>query len=417
MFLRAQGVPPPRQKEREIRRIRTREDPQTVPRGEETTCIQMLAPVAILISRRMKPRQPSEGKTRLPASMATPVAIDLFCGAGGVTEGLKQAGFQVVGAVDVEATAVDTYRTNHPTVALWKRDICRLPVSTLMTRLRLVRGQLDLLAGCPPCQGFSTMRTHNRGSCVPDKRNELIFEFLRFVRVLYPKFVMLENVPGLSSDKRINRVCSELARLGYSHEKKIVDAADYGVPQRRRRFILVASRIGVLPLPKPRGRKETVRTAIGSLPCPRDSDDVLHNTTEHRAPHVVDLIRNIPRDGGSRSALPAKSQLPCHAKIRGFHDVYGRMAWDKVAPTITSGCTNPSKGRFLHPTQDRAITLREAAILQTFPRGYFFSVERGKEGAARLIGNALPPRMIREFAAAIRTRLLAANALDQAVDT
>lgn len=348
-------------------------------------------------------RPKSHSRTRAQSDRLT--AVDLFCGAGGLTLGLKQAGFQVLGAVDLDELAAETYRRNHRSVTLWNRDIRKLAVSEMMATLGLQRGELDLLAGCPPCQGFSTIRTHRRGSCVADERNELVFEFVRFVRVLRPRAVMLENVPGLSNDKRMQGICRTLTQLGYSWEKRIADAADFGVPQRRRRMLLVASRAGKPEIPLDGGKATTVRDAIGHLDRPNRSRDPMHNVFEERAPHVVELIRRIPKNGGSRSSLDPKLRLDCHVRTDGFYDVYGRMAWDRVAPTITSGCTNPSKGRFLHPSQNRAITPREAALLQTFPKGYFISMRRGKEHAAALVGNALPPRMIKVIACAIRSAL------------
>jgi DNA (cytosine-5)-methyltransferase 1 len=148
-----------------------------------------------------------------------------------------------------------------------------------------------------------------------------------------------------------------------------------------------------------------VRDAIGSLPAPGASGDPLHDLAEARSDRVRRLIAAVPADGGSRKDLDAEFTLPCHARLRGFFDVYGRMRWSEVAPTITGGCVNPSKGRFLHPDQDRAITLREAALLQSFPADYAFSMRRGKYAAAALIGNALPPEFIRRQGEAVRDLL------------
>jgi DNA (cytosine-5)-methyltransferase 1 len=339
----------------------------------------------------------------LEASSLT--AVDLFCGAGGLTVGLKNAGYRVLAAIDCYALATETYSSNHPDVLVLTKDIRRLPAAQFADMIGVKPGQLDLLAGCPPCQGFSTLRTRNRTLSAKDDRNELVFDFLRYISVLKPKMVLLENVPGLNSNYRMDRVCGKLTRLGYHLLRIIVDAADYGVPQRRRRMLLVASRL-FLPKPsRPCRRLKTVRDAIGRLPKPSDSRDPLHTECEQRSERVRAVIRRIPKNGGSRSSLPYRYQLPCHRRRRGFHDVYGRMAWDCVAPTITSGCTNPSKGRFIHPSQHRAITLREAALLQTFPTRYRISLSRGKEGAALLIGNAFPPAMIRTFAAQLRKQL------------
>lgn len=326
------------------------------------------------------------------------VAIDLFSGCGGLTVGLKQAGFRVIGAVDVDPLSVETYRANHPEVRIWQMDIRDIEVSELRELLGVEKGQLDLLAGCPPCQGFSTIRTLNGHRHVNDPRNDLVYELLRFVEGFHPKAVMMENVPGLAKDKRLRDVCRQLAKLGYSAHYRVLNAAEYGVPQRRSRMILLGSRLGPVEFTAPKSNRLTVRDAIGWLPEPGQSGDPLHDAPERRSQPVMDLIRRIPSNGGSRTDLGFDDQLDCHKKCNGFRDVYGRMAWDGVAPTITSGCINPSKGRFLHPVQHRAITLREAALLQSFPPEYSFSLSRGKYSVARLIGNALPPEFVRRHA-------------------
>jgi DNA (cytosine-5)-methyltransferase 1 len=310
-----------------------------------------------------------------------------------------------VGAVENDLLAVETYRRNHPGVRVWARDIRRVTARGVARALRLRPGDLDLLAGCPPCQSFSVMRTLNRGRRVRDpKQKDLVLDFLRFVRVLRPKLVLLENVPGLAADRRFALVRQALRRLGYATQSGVLDAADFGVPQRRKRLILVGSRIGFLRLPKGVGPRRTVRDAIAGLPPPGQSGDALHDHGERRDSRVRALIRRIPKNGGSRTALGDAEQLPCHKRLRGFYDVYGRLEWEGVAPTITSGFVNPSKGRFLHPSQDRTITVREAALLQGFPRGYWFSMRRGKYGAARLIGNALPPPFVRAIAGPLARR-------------
>ena len=329
--------------------------------------------------------------------MKTPTAIDLFSGCGGLTLGLKQAGFRVIGAVELDPLAVETYQSNHEHVRVWSQDICDLSVAEVRRKLKLRRGQLDLLAGCPPCQGFSTMTTLNGRRDTNDSRNDLVFQFVRFVRGLRPKAVMMENVPGLAKDGRLEQVVSELEAMGYRCTRDVLDAADYGVPQRRRRFILVAGRRGEIPFGRPARRKRTVKEAFQKLGR-RSKADPLHNLPETRSDKVKALIRRIPRDGGSRLDMGDEHQLDCHRKCDGFKDVYGRMAWNDVSPTITGGCCNPSKGRFLHPTKHRTITLREAALLQTFPPSYFFSLQRGKFPAAQMIGNALPPEFIRRHA-------------------
>jgi len=332
-------------------------------------------------------------------------AIDLFAGAGGLTEGLKQAGFRVIGAVEMNALAVETYQMNHPKVRLWHRDIRTLSGADIRRGLRIDKGDLDLLAGCPPCQGFSTMRTLNGGRIIDDVRNDLVFQFLRLIEELAPKTILMENVPGLASDRRMSIVRRVLRRLGYQSECSVLDAADFGVPQRRRRMILFASRSKSLKIRRRSIPRTTVRDAIYSLPKAGNSGDPLHDLPERRGANVMALIRDIPKDGGSRTDLGPDRQLACHIQCDGFKDVYGRMSWDSVAPTITTGCFNPSKGRFLHPAEDRNITLREAALLQTFPPEYRFSLRKGKTHAAVLIGNALPPLFIRCQAELIARKL------------
>jgi DNA (cytosine-5)-methyltransferase 1 len=333
-------------------------------------------------------------------------AIDLFCGAGGLTVGLEQAGFNVVGAVEIDRLGCDTYADNHPDVKLWRGDIRVIAGNDILDDLGLRIGELDLLAGCPPCQGFSTVRTLNGRRDVIEPRNDLIREYGRLVVELQPRAVLMENVPGLAQDQRMTDLVELLEDLGYCARDgyRVLNAADFGVPQSRRRLVLVAVRGHSLapaaPLPGPR---RTVRQAIADLPRPGTSGDPLHDLPETRSERVKALIRQVPKDGGSRRDLAV--QLDCHVDFDGFKDVYGRMRWDKPAPTITGGCHNPSKGRFLHPEHDRAITLREAALLQGFSPGYTFRLDRGKLAAALMIGNALPPGFVAAHAAPLAAYL------------
>ncbi|MBI5386114.1 MAG: DNA cytosine methyltransferase [Verrucomicrobia bacterium] len=343
--------------------------------------------------------------------MKKPVAIDLYSGCGGLTLGLKQAGFKVVGAVEIDPLAVETYEANHKNVHVWPKHIRKVSVAEVRRKFGLNPGDLDLLAGCPPCQGFSTMTTLNGKRPRRDPRNNLVLEFIRFVRGLKPKAIMIENVPGLETDKRMRKVRRVLKELGYECNSDVLDAADYGVPQRRRRFILLAGRKRTIPFANPARAKRTVSSAFARLSKRRARNDPLHALGEKRSGKVTKLIRLIPKNGGNRLDLGKRRQLDCHRNCDGFKDVYGRMAWNDVAPTITGGCCNPSKGRFLHPTRNRCITLREAALLQTFPPTYFFSTKRGKFPAAQMIGNALPPEFIRRHARAVikSLRLTVAN--------
>ncbi len=346
------------------------------------------------------PKKPLNSKNHRPS------AVDLFSGCGGLTLGLKQAGFRVLGAVEMDTAAAKTYKSNHKGVRLKNLDIRKLSAEGLRRELKIDRGELDLLAGCPPCQGFSTLRTRNGAKKNRDTRNDLVGEMLRFVRALRPKAVMMENVPRLINQKPFKELCSGLLRLGYRITFDIKDAARYGVPQRRRRLILLASRGFDIDFAAEAQQHPTVRSAIGKIAEPGKSRDKLHNIPEKkRSDKVTRLIRDIPKDGGSRGDLPKSRQLACHKKGDGFNDIYGRMAWDKVAPTITGGCFNPSKGRFLHPVKNRAITMREAALLQGFPPKYYFDLSAGKQAIALMIGNALPPEFIRRHASEIRNAL------------
>jgi len=333
-------------------------------------------------------------------------AIDLFSGCGGLTLGLKMAGFSVKAAIEIDKLAVETYRANHPEVVVLNSDIRTVDANDFMLRLQIVPGAIDLVAGCPPCQGFSSIRTLNGNRRVDDQRNNLLFDYLRFVRELKPKSIMFENVPGLINEPIFSLFMKELRTMGFfCTEAKILDAKDYGVPQRRKRLIVIAARNCKIHFSQKLNSTKTVRDAIGNLPPPGSSGDSLHDMPENRSERIKELIATIPKDGGSRKDLEEQKQLACHTKCNGFKDVYGRMAWDNVSPTITGGCVNPSKGRFLHPDQDRAISLREAALLQSFPPNYTFIPSHGKGRIAQMIGNALPPILICSQALEIRQSL------------
>lgn len=343
----------------------------------------------------------------MPASKTSLTAIDLFSGCGGLSLGLQNAGYRVIAAVENEPIAGATYQKNHPSTLLLQRDIRSLRPAYLRKRLGMERGQLDLLAGCPPCQGFSRLWTMNGSYRSDDPINDLVFEFTKFVKAFMPKAIMMENVPALANDHRLARLNRSLRHLGYLAEARVCDATDYGVPQRRRRMILVALRGRHPVFAQARSATTTVREAIAGLHEPGQGSDPLHDYPVVRSASVMRRIKSIPKDGGSRSDLPSEEQLKCHVQANGFYDVYGRMAWRAPSPTITGGCINPSKGRFLHPTQDRAITLREAALLQGFPRDYYFDMSRGRYHAAQMIGNAFPPHFAEHHARRIKRALAA----------
>lgn len=319
-----------------------------------------------------------------------PNAIDLFCGCGGITQGLKQAGFRVLAGVEFSHAPAEVYRKNHPEVRLFEDDIRKINIDEF---IEACKGEpIHVLAGCPPCQGFSSIRRKNKAAPVDDPRNTLAYEYLKFVEALKPYTILFENVPSIANYPVFVEVRERLISLGYDLDYRVVDCADYGVPQRRKRFVMLGSRIGRIGLAEGKYEKSTVRDYIGSLETPEVSRDESHRIYAHHTPHILEMITKVPKDGGSRADLPEEYILECHKRQGiGFRDVYGRLRWDDVSSTITGGCLNPSKGRFLHPEQDRALTAREAAILQTFPKDYVFPKEINKTALALMIGNAVPP--------------------------
>lgn len=306
----------------------------------------------------------------------------------------------MVGAVDFDPGACRTYRANHPSVRLIEEDIRKVGPERFSD---LIPHRLDLLVVCAPCQPFSSQ---NRRKNASDDRNNLVGEAKKFIEFYNPRLVFLENVPGLAATDIFEAFKAWLRTdRGYEvNEPMRVDAANLGVAQRRTRMILVAAKGVSLSRATDIAclKKVTVESAIGDLPAPpigrsKAGLDPLHYAREHSALNI-ERLQNIPTDGGSRDSLPLHLQLNCHknAKKTAFSDTYGRMKWRDVAPTLTTGCTDITRGRFAHPVQNRAITLREAARLQSFPDNYIFHGNGGQ--VATQIGNAVPPRMMRTIA-------------------
>jgi DNA (cytosine-5)-methyltransferase 1 len=317
-------------------------------------------------------------------------AIDLFSGCGGLSEGLRKAGFDVIAAFDNDADSVATYRLNHPGTIVFDQDIRKVGAKDIKKLLK--DRPLHLLAGCPPCQGFSSVRRLNKKRSVRDDRNSLVLEYLRFVRGLKPLTIMMENVPGLVNYVLFKRVVRELEKMGYNPKYKVVRIQEYGVPQRRKRLVMVGSLLGELDIAKPTGEKVTVRDIISHLESVSKTKDPVHQIVASHSPEVMARIKATPKNGGGRTDVP-QFELACHKEDGvGFNDVYGRLRWDDYSSTITGGCLNPSKGRFLHPEKNRTITAREAALLQTFPKTYKFPDGISKTSISLLIGNALPPK-------------------------
>jgi DNA (cytosine-5)-methyltransferase 1 len=328
-----------------------------------------------------------------------PKAIDLFAGAGGATQGLRDAGFDVIAAVEIDKDAAATYRLNHPDARVWESDITKIAATKMRDDLGLEEGELALLKACPPCQGFSSLAEGRIAA--NDARNELVGHTIRFVRAFRPQSVLLENVPGLGRDRRLTELLAALYELGYAAKSYIVNASDFGVPQRRRRLIVVALRglRSTLPerlTPEDPETPVSVRKAFEDLKKSVQIEDAL-NTARTVSPTVQRRIEAIPI-GGNRFDLPEDLRLDCHVKMdkRGATGSYARMKWDEPSSTMTTRCTTPSSGPFIHPSENRPITLREAATLQTFPTNYRFSGTSGS--IERQIGNAVPVRMATKIA-------------------
>ena len=342
-------------------------------------------------------------------------AIDLFCGAGGLSIGLKKSGFRICLGVDIDESALKTYKYNLKRTKVLKEDIKKVTGEKITKLTGIKKGDNFLLAGCPPCQGFSSLGKRD----VNDEKNGLVYEYIRIINELEPTFILMENVPGMFTGvgKEIFKKVIEKLEKKYHVEYDILNAADYGVAQIRKRLVLhgirqdVYSNIGlderklkILPVPthskeKRKGYKKwvTVRKAIFDLPILEAGasydDDIIKN---HKARSLsktnIERLQEIRFHGGKRELISDKLQLQCHKKEKvSYTDTYGIMDPDKPAPTITSGCTIISKGRYCHPTQNRGLSIREAARLQSFDDKFEF---RGNMGEMSLqIGNAVPPKL------------------------
>ena len=318
------------------------------------------------------------------------LSIDIFSGCGGLTEGMHQADFKTQIAFEIDEIASKAYCLNHPHTTVITKDIRNVSIAEIKKKLN--GKQIHLLAGCPPCQGFSSMRRLNKKGSVRDMRNSLIMEYVRVVEKLLPFTIMMENVAGLADYHLFKSALKIFNSLGYYIDWKIVNVKDYGVPQSRERLVLVGSRLGEIKVANPTNNKKTVRQVIGNLALPEHTLDPIHKIFPIHTPEVQKRIELTPKNGGSRKDLPKEYTLKCHqGENIGFNDVYGRLRWDDYSTTITGGCLNPSKGRFLHPEQNRNISAREAAMLQSFPMDYKFPTDIPKDKLALMIGNALPP--------------------------
>lgn len=327
--------------------------------------------------------------------MATIEAVDLFCGVGGLSYGLAKAGIMVKAGYDIDPACKYPYEANNQ--AVFEQKSVTAISGEEVTR-HWSPGAVRLLSGCAPCQPFSTMA--NSTATRDEQKWGLLGEFARLVRETKPDLVTMENVPRVRNHSPYREFIQALEDEGYHVDARSVRCADYGIPQERRRFVLVASRLGELRLPPPARDEVTVQEAIGDLPAlaagETDPNDPLHKA---RSLTPLNLARlRVSKPGGTWADWPEELRAQCHREATGasYKSVYARMVWDKPAPTITTQCFNFGTGRFGHPQQDRAISLREAAILQSFPRDYRF-VPEGEtvhfSRVGRMIGNAVPPRL------------------------
>lgn len=330
------------------------------------------------------------------------IAADLFCSVGGLTRGLLDAGIEVKKGFDIDLDVKETYERNNPGAVFSGKDVCELSGQEVRKGLNLKDNHF-LLAGCAPCQPFSSI---NKNSDEKDKRRNLILKFAQLIKESKPDFVFMENVPGLAGPKGQHIFQSFLQTLDeekFRYSYGVLNVKDFGVPQSRRRLVLIASRHGQIKLPAPThgpGRKEyhTVREAISNYPAISAGEKNLKIPNhECRKLSSINLerMRYIKKDGGSRANLPARLVLKCHKNHNGHTDVYGRMCWDSVSPTLTCKCISISNGRFAHPEQDRGISVREAASIQTFPEDYIFYGDISN--TAKWVGNAVPVEFARVF--------------------
>lgn len=324
--------------------------------------------------------------------------VDLFCGAGGLAFGLQKAGISIAAGIDLDPTSEFPFTWNNRTRFI-KADVRDFTVGDLSKLYP--KGAIRLLAGCAPCRPFSPFRRGTDNSS--DEEWGLLAEFGRLVMGLKPELLTMENVPGLASKRIFHDFVEQLLKLGYHVDAKSVYCPRFGVPQHRRRLVLLASLIG--PVRVPIGpllpeKYRTVRDTIASLPRlaagETDPRDRLHRARSVSETNLRRLRASQP--GGTWEDWPKDLRAKCHRKKTGlsYQSVYSRMVWDEPAPTITTQAYNFGTGRFGHPEQDRSITPREAALLQTFPRGFRFVGSRERVFMARvgrLIGNAVPPRL------------------------
>jgi DNA (cytosine-5)-methyltransferase 1 len=335
--------------------------------------------------------------TRAPYRGYPIKAVDLFCGAGGLTKGLELAGIDVKLGIDIDPACEFPYSANNKARFLLK-SVDEVQANELKRAFK--EPGLKLLAGCAPCQTFSS---YNQKADSSDKRWWLLRQFARLIEETTPELVTMENVPGLVDQDVFQEFVDSLENLGYETDYRVVDCAEYGLPQKRNRLVLLASRMGEIEILSPEvlnPPKKTVREAIGNLPALKAGeiypDDPLHQSSSLSPLNFKRILASRP--GGTWRDWPRELVTNCHKKTSGktYPSVYGRMRWDQPSPTVTTQFYGFGNGRFGHPEQNRALSLREGAILQSFPEKYEF-VAPGKpickKTVGRLIGNAVPVKL------------------------
>jgi DNA (cytosine-5)-methyltransferase 1 len=339
-------------------------------------------------------------------------AVDFFCGAGGMSSGFSQTGIKILAGIDIENQFKDTYLENHKKSKFINKDIIKYSPEDLRNEIKLSKFDDNLIfIGCSPCQYWSRVNTYRHGSFYS---HNLLADFQRFVKYFMPGFVVVENVPGLLNNINNNVLLDFLDFLtfhGYKTVYKVVRTDQFGVPQKRKRFVLIASRVNteiIFPLTE-KSDNLTVRNFISPergfpvIPCGhRDNDELKLHWTANLTERNISRLKKTPHDGGDRSSWSEDENLQIEAykgKNNIFRSIYGRMEWDKPAPTITTRFLAISCGRFAHPEQNRGLSLREGATLQTFPKNYVF--KGPMTSIAKQIGNAVPPEMAKRIALSI----------------
>jgi DNA (cytosine-5)-methyltransferase 1 len=349
-----------------------------------------------------------------------PNVIDLFCGVGGLSHGFIQEDFNVLAGIDIDETCRFAFEENNKSEFIAK-SITDLSAQEI-NRIYGENTDLKILVGCAPCQNFSSYMFKDKDK--DSNKWKLLYEFSRLINEVQPDIVSMENVAQLINFKKapvFEDFVSNLKSLGYYVHYEVVNCPDYGIPQNRKRLILLASKFGEIKLiPKTHNRDSyvTVKDAIGELPFIKDGEkdinDPIHFSRK-LTPKNKKRIEATPY-GGSWKDWNEDLRLECHKKETGksFPSVYGRMVWEKPSPTMTTQCIGYGNGRFGHPVQDRAISLREAALLQTFPLDYKFvknDQDYNSTILARQIGNAVPVKLGQVVAKSVKEHLKKLNKL------